>query len=135
MSVGSIQGSGIGGPLQGVGDPQGTAAKSSRPPPAGLDVGGAMLSRKGQFLSQIVSLSRTDPAQAQQMLGQLAQTMRQRASEATGDAATRIGSIADVLQQAADTGDLSKLLAPEARPAAGPLGAYQQVQAGPRVWR
>lgn len=132
MSVGNVTGGGVLGSTAAIAGTRSSSAPPAAPraPDAGAGAA-ATVSRRGMFLSQIVGLSRTDPKQAQQLLGQLATTMRGQASEATGEAATRIGALADLLQNAADTGDLSPLLTSQtggAR-AQGPLGAYQALSA------
>jgi hypothetical protein len=61
------------------------------------------MSRPAQFLSQLQALEQSDPAQARQVLSELASKMRSEGSP-------RRAQLADLFQKAADTGDLSGLL-------------------------
>lgn len=69
--------------------------------------GVASMSKRGQFLSQLQSLEQSDPAAAKKLLTDLAAKFRGEASQG-GD--SRKAAMADKLQKAADTGDLSGLL-------------------------
>jgi hypothetical protein len=69
------------------------------------------LSRRAQFTSQVLSLATSDPAQAKQMVSELATSMQARASKATGAEADRLGKVVDMLSKAADSGDYAGLAA------------------------
>lgn len=63
------------------------------------------VSRPAQFLSQLQDVAKSDPAQARQMLTELAARLRSPESSTPARSA-----LADRVQQAADTGDLSLVL-------------------------
>src|ERR1017187_7523287 len=67
------------------------------------------LSRSAQFLGRMQTLEQTDPAQAKQMLTDLAAKFRSEASQSGGTNSSR-AKLADMFQTAADTGDLTPLL-------------------------
>jgi hypothetical protein len=76
--------------------------------PSGPATGGGT-SVQGQFLSKLQALEQSDPEAAKKMLTELADKLRARAAK---HGATSAGSskLADVVQKAADTGDLTELL-------------------------
>jgi hypothetical protein len=80
------------------------------------------LSIRGQFMSKVQAVAKVDPAQARHMLLDLAGRLRTQALEARGARSAYLTELADSIQKAADSGDLSVL-----RPAirrAGAAGAY-----------
>ncbi|MCB9876851.1 MAG: hypothetical protein H6835_04530 [Planctomycetes bacterium] len=66
----------------------------------------ASISRRGQFLSELRELQQSDPAQAKQLLTDLADKIR---SEDPKGQDPRRAAFAERLQQAADTGDIDSL--------------------------
>lgn len=103
-----------------------TPSSSSAAPASGTDAcgGGASLSGPAQFLSKLQSLEQSDPAQAKQVLGDIASKLKADAGQATGTQADRLNQLADNFQKAAATGDLSAL-----QPQQGAQGA-QGAQGG-----
>jgi hypothetical protein len=67
------------------------------------------ISSPGQFFSTLQNLMQSDPTKAKDVLDQLATQVRDDASNASGDQATRLNELADKLQQAGDSGSLSGL--------------------------
>lgn len=75
------------------------------------DTPAAQLSLSGpaQLYSKLQNLEASDPSKAQDALHQLADQVRQQASNVTGEQATHLNAFADKLDKAADSGDLSGL--------------------------
>lgn len=67
------------------------------------------LSGPAQLFSKLQNLETTDPSKAQDALHQLANQVRQQASNVSGEQATHLNAFADKLDKAADSGDLSGL--------------------------
>jgi hypothetical protein len=106
----------------GDGDTQGGAA-------------GNGLSRAAQFLGKLQTLEQTDPAQAKQMLTDLAARFRSEASQSGGTNSSK-AQLADMFQTAADTGDLTPLLQASTNPSGGAAtgaAAYSQMMAVTRA--
>jgi hypothetical protein len=74
----------------------------------------ARFSGPAQFLGRLQELMKSDPAQAKQVLGNIAGKLRDQAKQAGADGGKLTG-LADRFQRAADTGDLSAI-----RPTGGP---------------
>jgi hypothetical protein len=71
--------------------------------------GAVKVSPRAQLLAKLQDLEQSDPAQAKQVLSDMATKLRDQAGQATGEDASRLTAMADKLQKAADTGDLSGL--------------------------
>ena len=67
------------------------------------------VSRRGRFFGQLSDTAASDPAKAKQMASDMAATMRSRASSATGNRAAAWSRQADILDNAAKSGDFSQL--------------------------
>jgi hypothetical protein len=70
--------------------------------------GDPSMSKAAQFMSKLQSMEQSNPAQAKQLLSELASKFRSEAAQ-PGSASAAKGQLADMLQKAADTGDLSAL--------------------------
>jgi hypothetical protein len=106
----------------GDGDTQGSATRNG-------------LSRSAQFLSKLQTLEQTDPAQAKQMLTDLAAKFRAEASQSGGTNSSK-AQLADMFPKAADTGDLTPLLNASTNSsgsAATGTAAYSQMMAVTRA--
>jgi hypothetical protein len=94
------------------------------------------LSRSAQFLSALQNLEQSDPTQAKQMLTELAAKFRSEAAQAGGTNSSK-AQLADMLQKAADTGDLSPLLKAATNQTSGTsasgAAAYSQMMAVTRA--
>jgi hypothetical protein len=114
--------SGISGSLQlsSVGTPRGatpqTAVEANDP-----GATQASVSKGAQYLSQLKSMA---PADAKQLLSQLAGNMRSEASQVGGPRASHLTVLADKLTKAADSGDLSSLMPRGGGHARGGHAAY-----------
>jgi hypothetical protein len=105
MSISSIGGMNTVGAL-------GPVEAGVAPPTAEAPVasgGGLAISRRARFAQDVQELAATDPAQAKQMVQDLAGTMRARASHAGGSAGAYYTKAADMLDKAASSGDYSGL--------------------------
>jgi hypothetical protein len=103
-------------------DTQGSAARNG-------------LSRPAQFLGKLQTLEQTDPAQAKQVLTDLAAKFRSEASQSGGANSSKT-QLADMFQKAADTGDLTPLLKASTNPSSGAAtgaAAYSQMMAVTRA--
>ena len=112
MSVAGIGTSGMQG-VSGVAGPPlaPTTSSAGRLDTDGdADGGRVRVSPRAQFLSNLQSLAKTDPAKAKQMLTDLEGTMRSRAAEAGGARGAQLSQLADRIHQAATTGDYSSLM-------------------------
>jgi hypothetical protein len=67
------------------------------------------ISQPAKLLTKLQDLEASDPTKAKDVLHGLADKVREQASNATGDAATRLNAFADKLDKAADSGDVSGL--------------------------
>jgi hypothetical protein len=85
-------------------DPTTAPPKSPTPSPGDS----VSFSGPGRFLSDLQNLEQTDPARAKQILADLAGRLRTAAAKGGADS-SQMTAMADKLQQAADTGDLSGL--------------------------
>ena len=89
---------------------------SMPPPPAQANISGP-----GRMFQQLSELSQSDPTKFKSVLSDMASTLRADAQKATGDQASRLSKIADRLDKAAQSGNVSDLL-PQ-RPQGGAQGA------------
>ena len=92
------------------------------------------LSGRGRLMAKLQALEESDPAKAKDVLASLAKTVRDKAGQASGEDAQRLGALADKLDQAAQTGDLSGLApskgsAPPPEASAGDAGAGSSAKA------
>jgi hypothetical protein len=106
--------------LQGISGAPATSVDPIKPPsPAAQAPGGAVdddqdggsttqVSEGAQFLSKVQDLEKSDPARAKQVLTDLATKVRGQAKQG-GAHADKLGALAEKLQKAAKTGDLSPL--------------------------
>lgn len=67
------------------------------------------VSKEGSVFAQLAALARSSPDQFKAAASEIAQKLKDEASQATGDKASRLASLADRFSQAAQTGDLSAL--------------------------
>ena len=115
MSIGSISGVGSFSPYSAI-----APTSSSTAGAAGIDAdgdndgskaaaGGSKLSPQALFLSMLQQLEKTDPTKAKQVLTDLADKIRTDAKAQSGPQAQNLNALADSLQKAADSGDLSGL--------------------------
>jgi hypothetical protein len=74
----------------------------------------SQVSPAGQLLSQLAQLRQKDPAKYKQLLTDFANQLKAAAQKATGAQAQSLSQLADKVQKAADTGDLSPLKPPQA---------------------
>jgi hypothetical protein len=126
MNVQSIGLNALGGVSQIVGNPP-----TPRPPPGSVDAQSAsttQLSGGGQFLSKLADLEKSDPSKAKAILTQIANSLTQQASQATGTTAEQLSQTAAKFQQAANTGDLSGLQPAAAHHRGRAQRAYTQSQ-------
>lgn len=114
------------------------AARSAGQSSTAKPVRDAQLSRRGQFMNRLQELAKTDPAQARQLVGDLAAKIRGEAAQGGANSDRRM-ALADMLQKAADSGDFSLLEsgASGASPAGGSpaMHAYGQAMAMTRSSR
>ncbi len=114
-----------------------SSGTSSASAPAAGD--STRMSPMAKLVAKLQKLEATDPAKAKEVLGKLAAAVRDQAKSATGKDADHMNKLADALQKAADTGDLSGLAPhggghrgppPGAPPAGGGAGmaAYAKTQ-------
>jgi hypothetical protein len=92
---------------------------------------------QGRFLSKLQALEQSDPAQAKQLLSGLANRFRSEAAQGGASSAGK-AQLADQLQKAADTGDLTDLLKTAQGGGSGGgwtrgAGAYHQTMAVTRA--
>lgn len=82
------------------------------------------ISPEGGLFGQLASLAQSDPADFKQVAGEISQKLSTAASQATGDQAKFLTSMADKFGQAAQTGDMSALKPPGAEGTAGAQGHH-----------
>lgn len=83
-------------------------------PTAGVTDAQTKFSGPAQFLGRLQDLMKSDPTQAKQVLGNIANKLRDQAKQDGSDPA-KLNGLADRFQRAADSGDLGAI-----QPGAGP---------------
>jgi hypothetical protein len=71
--------------------------------------GSASMSKGAQFLNQLQQLKQSDPDKLKQVLSDISSKLQDAAKQAIGTQADALNKLADKFQQAAQTGELSKL--------------------------
>jgi len=98
--------------------PGSTVSEASAPAPvvpaAGVTDAQTRFSGPAQFLGRLQELMKSDPTQAKQVLGNIANKLRDQAKQSGADP-VKLNGLADRFQRAADSGDLGAL-----QPGAGP---------------
>lgn len=67
------------------------------------------VSKQGRLFSQLQSLAQNDPAKFKQVVSDAANALRSDAQQQQGQGSDALNALADKLQKAADTGDVSPL--------------------------
>jgi hypothetical protein len=80
------------------------------------------ISREGDMLSHLSELQTSDPEQFQATMKQMSDDLRAAAKEKGGEEGQRLSAMADKVDKAAKTGDLSELKPPSGKPPAGGHG-------------
>ena len=116
MNINGIGSSALSGLSSAASSTQTTKTKSSIPPAAN-GAATSNISKPAELLQKLQQLEQQDPAQAKQILTQLAETL-QKAADQSKDANSPIAKLAAAFKSAADTGDLSSVQAAMKPPSA-----------------